>query len=123
MLDNEHLIVGGAGAGVEIVERAKPVEGDRDLIFKSALGKSHESPLGQPLVTKASDTDNETIDLAKPDACSKLIRRAHSSGAASWQPFAESQSIAKAASIAAGNGRVVRVFHEGGAVRFEVACE
>ncbi len=122
MLDELHPVIAGAGA-VEIVERAKPIEGDRDAIFKSALVKSHEDPKGQPLVTKARDTDTGEVDLTKPDACAKLIQRTHSSASAAWNPFSESQPVAKAASLAAGNGRVVKIFREHGETRFEVVSE
>ena len=63
-------------------------------------------------MTKARDTDSEEVDLSKPDACAKLIQRAHSTGGSAWNPLSESQPVAKAASIAAGNGRVVRIFRK-----------
>ena len=119
MLDQQHQVIAGAGQ-VEIVERAKPIEGDRDSIFKSALAKTHADPKGSPFVMKAND--GEEVDLTKPDACAKLIQRAHASDSAAWNPFSESQPVAKAADIAAGNGRVVKIFREHGEVRFEVEC-
>jgi hypothetical protein len=118
MLDELHPVIAGAGA-VELVERAKPIAGDRDSIFKSALSKSHEDPQGATVVSKAQPDDNETVDLSKPDACAKLIQRAHSGGAV-WQPFAESQDLAKAQEIATGGGRVVKIFKEHGETRFVV---
>ena len=61
-----HNIIAGAGAGqVELVERAKPIEGDRDAIFKSALVKTHADPKGTPFVTKARDTDTGEVDAVE----------------------------------------------------------
>ena len=90
MLDQQHLIVGGAGAGVEIVERRKVVEGDRDLIFKQALDTSHETPHG---LSKTAGTERETFDpktvttrAEGENLVADMIRRRHSTGVA-WNPF------------------------------------
>ena len=115
---NLNQVVAGAPQSIEIVERRAPIEGDRDGEFKKALVKSHDNPQGVSVVSKA-EADPKEIDLKRPEACTDLIKRAHTSGA-TWNPFAESQDLAKAATIAAGNGRVVRIFKEGGETRFEV---
>ena len=117
---NLNQVVAGIGAGqVEVVERRKPVEGDRDATFKSALVKSQQDPKGVPFVTKAIDSE-EVIDVSRPDACAALIRRAHATSGATWAPFSPDQHVAKAQEIAAGRGRVVKVYREHGEVRFEV---
>src|SRR5271163_2424990 len=108
-----HNIIAGAGAGqVEIVERAKPVAGDCDAEFAKSLRASHEDPKGSVFVSKASAHDTAEVDLSKPEACGELIKRAHASTGTTWNPFAESQDLAKSVDIAAGNGRVVRIFKE-----------
>ena len=121
MLDTNHQVIAGAGAQVDVIMRRAPIARDRDGEFKKALAASHEDPQGATVVSKAQD-DAQEIDLTRPDACAKLIQRAHTSGAP-WQPFAESQEIAKHADIAAGGGRIVRIFKEGGETRFEVVSE
>src|SRR5271169_1368591 len=54
-----HQLTAGLPPGTEIAERAKPIEGDRDLIFKQALDTSHETPHG---LSKVIGTERETFD-------------------------------------------------------------
>ena len=85
-----HELTAGLPPGTEIAERAKPIEGDRDLIFKQALDTSHETPHG---LSKVIGTERETFDPKTVTSRAEgeglvadMIRRRHATGAA-WNPF------------------------------------
>src|SRR5277367_3093490 len=86
-----HQLTAGLPPGTEIAERAKPVEGDRDAIFKSALTKSQEDPHG--LSKGTAGTERESFDpktvtsRAEGEALVVDMIRKKLATPVAWNPF------------------------------------